>query len=77
MPGNILLEPIKEKISQVIDSLEEPPTRKGKVLKDNSSLGLEGKIVFFTPHSPEEFTLDDKVYLMVKEEDVLAYEVSN
>lgn len=88
LSDHILIEPIKqdEKTKTGIllpDTAEKERPEKGKVIavgpgrKTASGkiipLSVEkGDIVFFTKYGPNEIKIEDKEYLIAKEEDVLA-----
>jgi len=78
LPNYVLLEPYKEekKKSAIIlpDNGNEKKTEKGKVLavNENKSNIKKGDVVFFKKYSEQKVTHQDKEYLLVKYEDILA-----
>ena len=88
LSDHILIEPIKEEEKTktgilLPETVEKEKPEQGKVIavgsgKETSSgkiIPLEVKVgdkVLFTKYSPNEIKVDDKEYLIVKEEDILA-----
>ncbi len=88
LSDHILIEPIKEEertktgilLPETIDK-ERPEQGKviavgpGKKLSSGKRVPIEvkeGDIVLFTKYSPSEIKVEDKEYLIAKEEDILA-----
>jgi chaperonin GroES len=84
---NILLEPLREEKKKggiiLPETVEKERPEKGRVLavgsgkidKDGKRIPLEvkkGDIVLFTKYGPNEIKVEDKEYLIAKEEDILA-----
>lgn len=84
----ILIEPVKEEEKTKIgillpETAEKEKPEQGKVIavgsgkKDKTGKFIplevkEGDIVLFTKYSPNEIKVEDKEYLIIKEEDILA-----
>ena len=88
LSDHILIEPIKEEEKTksgilLPDTAEKEKPEQGKVIavgpgkktKDGKIIPVEvkpGDIVLFTKYGPNEIKVDDKEYLIAKEEDILA-----
>jgi len=86
LSDHILLEPLKEEKKKggiiLPDTVEKERSEKGKVIavgpgkvKDGKRIPLEvkkGDVVLFTKYGPSELKVDDKQYLIAREEDILA-----
>jgi len=87
LADNILIEPIKEekktKTGIVLPETAEKEPQQGKVVavgpgkktKDGKMIPVsvkKGDIVLFRKYGPDEIKIDDKEYLIAKEEDILA-----
>lgn len=87
LAGHILIEPLREEKKKggiiLPDTVEKERSEKGKIVavgvgrldKDGKRLPLEvkkGDIVIFTKYGPNEVKVDDKDYLIAKEDDILA-----
>ncbi len=87
LSDHILLEPIREdkKKGGIIlpDTVEKEKSEKGRVVavgpgkrdKDGKRTPLEvkkGDLVLFTKYGPNEVKVNDKEYLIAREEDILA-----
>jgi len=78
LPNYVLLEPYKEqkKKSAIIlpDNTDEKKSEKGKVVAivPNKANIKKGDVVFFKKYSEQKITHQDKEYLIVKYEDILA-----
>jgi chaperonin GroES len=87
LSDHILIETIKEakKKGGIIlpDTVDKERSEKGKVIavgpgkinNDGKRMPTEvkkGDVVMFKKYSPDEVKVDDKEYLIVKEEDILA-----
>jgi len=86
LSDHILLEPLKEEKKKggiiLPDTVEKERSEKGKVIavgpgkmKDGKRVPLEvkkGDVVLFTKYGPTELKVDDKQYLIAREEDILA-----
>src|SRR3990167_3330078 len=87
LSGNILLEPLREEKKKggiiMPETAEKERSEKGKVVavgagrldKDGKKIPLEvkkGDIVIFTKYGPNEIKIDNKEYLIAKEDDILA-----
>lgn len=82
----VLLEPVKEekKKGSIIlpETVQKERPEKGKVIAVGPGKWEEGKLlppvvkkgdlVLFTKYGPNEIKVDDKEYLIAKEEDILA-----
>lgn len=82
-----MVEPLREEKKKggiiLPDTVEKERSEKGKVIavgpgrldKDGKRVPLEvkkGDVVIFTKYGPNEIKVDDKEYLIAKEDDVLA-----
>lgn len=88
LSDHILIEPIEEKDKTkggilLPETAEKERPQKGKVIAVGSGRKTEsgkiiplevkvGDIVLFTKYGPTEIKVDDKEYLIAKEEDILA-----
>lgn len=88
LSDHILIEPIKEEEKTksgilLPDTAEKEKPEQGKVIavgpgkktEDGKIIPVEvkpGDIVLFTKYGPNEIKIDDKEYLIAKEEDILA-----
>lgn len=88
LSDHVLIEPIKEKEKTksgilLPETAEKERPEQGKVIaagpgkKDKMGKYIplevkEGDVVLFTKYGPNEIKVDDKEYLIAKEEDVLA-----
>jgi chaperonin GroES len=87
MSDHLLLEPLREEKKRggiiLPDTVDKERPEKGKVIatgpgkldKDGKRVPVQvkkGQIVLFKKYSPDEIKVDDKEYLIVKEEDILA-----
>lgn len=87
LSDHILVEPLREekKMGGIIlpDTVEKERSEKGKVVavgpgrlgKDGKRAPLEvkrGDVVIFTKYGPNEIKVNDKEYLIAKEDDILA-----
>lgn len=87
LSDHLILEPLKEEKKKggiiLPDTVNKERSEKGKVIavgpgkldKDGRRVPLElkkGQIVLFKKYSPDEIKIDDKEYLIVREEDILA-----
>lgn len=87
LSDHILLEPLREEKKKggilLPDTVDKERPEKGKVIsvgpgkfdKDGKRVPVEvkkGQVVLFKKYSPDEIKVDDKEYLMVKAEDILA-----
>jgi chaperonin GroES len=86
--GNILVEPVSEESktdSGIVlpDTVDKEKSQKGKIISLGTgkvtSAGRKipnnvkvGDIVIFKKYSPDEVEIDDKEYLIMSEEDILA-----
>jgi chaperonin GroES len=84
----VLIEPIKEEEKTesgilLPQTAEKEKPEQGKIIavgpgkknKDNQIIPLEVKVgqkILFTKYGPNEIKIDDKKYLIAKEEDILA-----
>lgn len=87
LSDHILLEPLREErkkggiiLPDTVDK-ERPEKAKvvavgpGKLNKDGKRVPIElkkGQVVLFKKYGPDEIKIDDKEYLIAREEDVLA-----
>ncbi len=87
LSDHILIEPLKEERKKggiiLPDTVDKEKSEKGRVVatgpgkrdKDGKRTPLEvkkGNIVLFTKYGPSEVKIDDKEYLIAREEDILA-----
>ncbi len=87
MSDHLLLEPLREEKKRggiiLPDTVDKERPEKGKVIatgpgkldKDGKRVSIQvkkGQVVLFKKYSPDEIKVDDKEYLIVKEEDILA-----
>ncbi len=88
LSNNVLIEPIKEEEKTkggilLPETAEKERPEQGKVIavgpgkKDKTGKSIpmdvkEGDIVLFTKYAPNEIKVEDKEYLIAKEEDILA-----
>lgn len=87
LSDHIVVEPYKEEKKKggiiLPETVDKERSEKGKVIavgpgkkdKDGKRIPLDvkkGDIVLFTKYSPNEVKIDNKEYLVVREEDVLA-----
>jgi len=86
LSDHVLLEPLREEKKKggiiLPDTVDKERPEKGKVLavgpgkvKDGKIVPMEvekGDIVLFTKYGPSEIKVDDKEYLIAREEDILA-----
>ncbi len=83
LADRVLIEPIstEEKTKSGIilpDTADKEKPEQGKVIavgpgKKNKSVGVKvGDIVLFTKYGPNEIKIDNKEYLIAREEDILA-----
>lgn len=86
--GNILVEPVSEEATTAAgivlpDTVDKEKPQKGKVVAlgtgklTNDGKKVEfnvkvGDVVIFKKYSPDEVEIDDKEYLIMSEEDILA-----
>lgn len=83
----MLLEPLREERKKggiiLPDTVDKERPEKGKVIsvgpgrldKDGKRIPLEvkkGQVVLFKKYGPDEIKVDDKEYLIAREEDILA-----
>lgn len=84
---HILIEPLKEEKKKggiiLPDTVEKEKSEKGKVIavgagktnSDGKIMPMEikkGDVVIFTKYGPRTIKIDEKEYLIAKEEDILA-----
>jgi chaperonin GroES len=87
LAGHVLIEPLREEKKKggiiLPETVEKERSEKGKVVavgagrldKDGKRVPLEvkkGDIVIFTKYGPNEVRVDEKDYLIAKEDDILA-----
>lgn len=87
LSGHILLEPLREEKKKggiiLPETAEKERSEKGKVVavgagrpdKDGKRVPMEvkkGDMVIFTKYGPNEIKIDNKEYLIAKEDDILA-----
>jgi chaperonin GroES len=87
LSDHVVIEPLREEKKKggiiLPDTVEKQRQEKGKVVAvgpgkigdDNKRVPLEvkkGDIVIFTKYGPNEVKVDEKEYLICKEEDILA-----
>lgn len=87
LSDHILLEPVREEIKKggiiLPDTVDKERPEKGKVIavgpgklnKEGKRVPMElkkGQVVLFKKYGPDEIKVDDKEYLIVREEDILA-----
>ncbi|MDP3697104.1 MAG: co-chaperone GroES [Candidatus Taylorbacteria bacterium] len=87
LSDHILLEPLREEKKKggiiLPDTVDKERPEKGKVIavgpgkldKDGKRVPMEvkkGQIVLFKKYGPDEIKIDDKEYLIAREEDILA-----
>lgn len=87
LSDHILLEPIREEKKKggiiLPDTVDKERPEKGKVVaigpgklnQDGNRVPLEikkGQVVLFKKYGPDEIKIDNKEYLIVREEDILA-----
>lgn len=82
----VLLEPVREEQKRggiiLPDTVSKERPEKGKVVAVGSGKFVDGKLVppavkkgdtvLFTKYGPHEIKIDDKEYLIAREEDILA-----
>lgn len=87
LSDHLLLEPLREERKKggiiLPDTVDKERPEKGKVIsvgpgrldKDGKRIPLEvkkGQVVLFKKYGPDEIKVDDKEYLIAREEDILA-----
>ena len=87
LSDHILLEPVREEKKRggiiLPDTVDKERPEKGKVVavgpgkldKDGKRVAVEvkkGQVVLFKKYGPDEIKIDDKEYLIAREEDILA-----
>ena len=87
LSDHILLEPVREEKKKggiiLPDTVDKERSEKGKVIavgpgklnKEGKRIPPEvkkGQVVLFKKYGPDEVKIDDKEYLIVREEDILA-----
>lgn len=87
LAGHVLIEPLREEKKKggiiLPETVEKERSEKGKIVavgagrldKDGKRMPLEvkkGDIVIFTKYGPNEVRVDEKDYLIAKEDDILA-----
>lgn len=87
LSDHILLEPVREEKKKggiiLPDTVDKERPEKGKVVavgpgrvdKDGKRIALEvkkGQLVLFKKYGPDEIKVDEKEYLIAREEDILA-----
>lgn len=87
LSDHILLEPVREEKKRggiiLPDTVDKERPEKGKVVavgpgkldKDSKRVPIEvkkGQVVLFKKYGPDEIKIDDKEYLIAREEDILA-----
>ena len=87
LSDHILLEPVREERKRggiiLPDTVDKERPEKGKVIsvgpgkldKEGKRVPVEvkkGQIVLFKKYGPDEIKIDDKEYLIAREEDILA-----
>ena len=86
LSDHVLLEPLREEKKKggiiLPDTVDKEKPEKAKVIavgpgkmKDGKRVPLEvkkGDVVLFTKYGPNEIKVDDKEYLIAREEDILA-----
>ena len=87
LSDHILLEPLREERKKggiiLPDTIDKERPEKGKIIavgpgklnKDGKRVPTEvkkGQTVLFKKYGPDEIKIDDKEYLIAKEEDILA-----
>ena len=87
LSDHILLEPLREEKKKggiiLPDTVDKERPEKGKVVavgpgrvdKDGKRVAMEvkkGQVVLFKKYGPDEIKVDDKEYLIAREEDILA-----
>ncbi len=87
LSDHILVEPLREEKKKggiiLPDTIEKERSEKGKVIavgpgkrdKDGKYIPIDvekGDVVLFTKYSPNEVKVDEKEYLVIREDDVLA-----
>ena len=87
LSDHILLEPVREEKKRggiiLPDTVDKERPEKGKVVavgpgkldKDGKRVTVEvkkGQVVLFKKYGPDEIKIDDKEYLIAREEDILA-----
>lgn len=78
MGDMVLIEPIKNKKETdsgfLMTEVENEKPEQGKVFAvgENVKKLKKGDVVVFSPYGPNEITIDNKDYLIAKEEDILA-----
>jgi chaperonin GroES len=87
LAGHVLIEPLREEKRKggiiLPETVEKERSEKGKVVavgagrldKDGKRIAPEvkkGDVVIFTKYGPNEIKVDEKEYLIAKEEDILA-----
>ncbi|MFH1461249.1 MAG: co-chaperone GroES [Patescibacteria group bacterium] len=83
LADRVLIEPIEaeEKTKSGIilpDTADKEKPEQGKVIavgpgRPNKPMSVKkGDIVLFTKYAPQEIKVDDKEYLVIKEEDIMA-----
>ena len=87
LSDHILLEPVREEKKRggiiLPDTVDKERPEKGKVIavgpgkldKDGKRVALEvkkGQVVLFKKYGPDEIKVNDKEYLIAREEDILA-----
>ena len=87
LSDHILLEPVREEKKRggiiLPDTVDKERPEKGKVVavgpgkldKDGKRVAVEvkkGQMVLFKKYGPDEIKIDDKEYLIAREEDILA-----
>ena len=87
LSDHILVEPLKEEKKKggiiLPDTVDKERSEKGKVIatgpgkfdKDGKRIPMEvkkGQTILFKKYSPDEIKIDNKEYLIVREEDILA-----
>ncbi|MBN2015425.1 co-chaperone GroES [Candidatus Dojkabacteria bacterium] len=86
--GNILVEPVSEETktaSGIVlpDTVDKEKPQKGKIIATGTGKVTDdgkkvpfnvkvGDIIIFKKYSPDELEIDDKEYLIMSEEDILA-----
>ena len=72
--GDFLPLPINsEKVQKLIENYEVSNDKIKKAMNKELPLSLKkGAKVLFTKYAPHEITVDEKEYLVIKEEDILA-----
>ncbi len=87
LSNHILLEPLREERKRggiiLPDTVDKERPEKGKIIavgagklnKEGKRVPLEvkkGQVVLFKKYGPDEIKVDDKEYLIAREEDILA-----